>query len=173
MLENNEIYLKSIEREDLKERINWINNINNHEILGFDWPISLAKTEKWFQNQLSDSSKLNFSIFLKDTNKIIGMTGLLNIDIRNLKAEFYVTIGDEKYRGKGFARQIIELVLEYGFLELGLNKIYLTTFEENKKAQKIYEKNNFKLEGILRKDKFHMGQLKNIYVYSILKDEWR
>lgn len=173
MLESKEIYLRMVEKEDLKERVNWINNDENHEFLGFDWPISLSKTEKWFQNQLLDSTKLNFSIFSKDTNTIIGMTGLLNIDIRNLKAEFYVTIGNKNYRGKGFTKQIIEIILEYGFLELGLNKIYLTTFEENKKAQKIYEKNSFKLEGILRKDKFHMGQLKNIYVYSILKDEWR
>lgn len=173
MLESEEIYLRMVEKEDLKERVNWINDDENHEFLGFDWPISLSKTEKWFQNQLLDSTKLNFSIFSKDTNTIIGMTGLLNIDIRNLKAEFYVTIGNKNYRGKGFTKQIIEIILEYGFLELGLNKIYLTTFEENKKAQKIYEKNRFKLEGILRKDKFHMGQLKNIYVYSILRDEWR
>ena len=38
----------------------------------FEWPLSLAKTEKWFQNQLFDNTKMNFSIVDKKSGEKTG-----------------------------------------------------------------------------------------------------
>lgn len=173
MLNGDKVFLKLIEKEDLLKRVEWINDEGNHQKTSFDWPTSVAKTEKWFQNQLLDNSKINFTIFEKKQNRPVGMVGLLNLDRINLKAEFYITIGEKEYRGRGIAKESIELILEYSFNEINLNKIYLTTFESNLAAKNLYKKCNFKYEGTLREEKKHQGILKNIEIYSILKKEWR
>lgn len=65
------------------------------------------------------------------------------------------------------------LVLEYGFFELGLNKIYLYTISNNERARKVYLRNGFVHEGVLRKHYFCNGDYQDLWVMSILKNEWK
>lgn len=172
MLNGKRIFLRLIEKEDLKKRVEWVNNPEIRQTLMFDWPLSLAKTEKWFQDQLSNDTKRNFSIVYKQNNELIGMTGLIDISIRHLRAQFYITIGEVNYHGKRLPDEIIPLVLEYGFIELGLNRIYLYTLNNNEKARQVYIRNGFILEGTLRKHYFCVGDYQDLQVMSVLKNDW-
>lgn len=172
MLHGEKIYVRLLEKEDLPRRVKWVNDEETNATLGFDYPISISKTMSWFQNTVNDSSKINFVIVDINSDKLIGMAGLLGIDYKDSNAEFYITIGEKEYRGLHIPDETISLILEYAFLELGLYKIYLHTFEYNKKAQRVYERNGFIQEGVLRKHKWKHGELRDIVYYSILKDEW-
>lgn len=172
MLKSKTLYLRLLEKQDLPHRVEWINDEENIQTLLFDWPTSLSKTEKWFSNVLMDNSKLNFSIVERDSETLIGMTGLLNIDRINYHAQFYLTIGNKRYRNRRLPDEIIPLVLEYGFIELGLSKIYLHTLPNNEKARVVYERNGFSRDGILRSHVFCRGKLQDLHVQSILKQEW-
>lgn len=172
MLEGRRVYLRLLEKEDLPYRVKWINDEEISKNVSFDWPVSLAKTQTWFQNSLMDKSKVNFSIIDKKSNKLIGMTGLVNINYIHSRGEFYITIGEKDFWGKHLPDEIIPLVLEYGFIELGLNRIYLSTFDHNKRAQKVYKRNGFVYEGRLRNHQFHKGAFRDYLIYSILKEEW-
>lgn len=172
MLQGKKIYLRLLERGDIKKRVEWVNNSDIRQTLMFDWPLSLAKTEKWFQNQLTNETKRNFSILYSENNELIGMTGLIDINIRHLRAQFYITIGEKKYQGKRLTDEIISLVLEYGFIELGLNRIYLYTLNNNERARKVYLRNGFIYEGTLRKHYFCVGDYQDLQVMSILKQDW-
>ncbi len=172
MLNGERIFLRLIEREDLKKRVEWVNNPEIRQTLMFDWPLSLAKTEKWFQDQLINDTKRNFSIVYKENKELIGMTGLLDINIRHLRAQFYLTIGETSYHGKRLPDEIIPLVLEYGFIELGLNRIYLYTLNNNEKARQVYIRNGFELEGTLRSHYFCVGEYQDLQVMSVIKKDW-
>jgi RimJ/RimL family protein N-acetyltransferase len=172
MLENKIIQLRLLEREDLIKRIEWVNNPTISNTLMFEKPLSISKTIKWFENQLLDNSKRNFSIIHKEDEKLIGMTGLIDIDIRHLRAQFYLTIGELDYHGKRLPDEIIPLLLEYGFVELGLNRIYLYTLNNNERARKVYTRNYFKYEGTLRSHYFCVGDYQDLQVMSIIRDEW-
>lgn len=50
---------------------------------------------------------------------VIGITGLRDINIRHLRARFYITIGNKDFWGKHIHDEVIPLILEYGFFELG------------------------------------------------------
>ena len=80
-----------------------------------DYPMGLAKTRQWFLSSLMDSSKLHLSIVDKNSGHLIGMTGLLNISMKHAHAQFYLTIGEAKYRGQGLPDEIIPAVLGHGF----------------------------------------------------------
>ena len=172
MLQAKDIYLRLLEKEDLPLRVKWVNNEEIRENLMFEWPLSLAKTERWFQNQVFDNTKRNFSILEKKTNNVIGMTGLLDISLEHKKAQFYMTIGNKDYWGKRLPDQNIPMVLEYAFEELGLNKVYLYTINTNDRARHVYLRNNFKPEGVLKEHYFCVGKLQDLHVFSILRNEW-
>jgi ribosomal-protein-alanine N-acetyltransferase len=43
----------------------------------------------------------------------------------------------------------------------------------NSASQRIIEKVGFKKEGFLRQNFFMRGELRDCYIYSILRDEWK
>lgn len=172
MLHGKNILLRLLVQEDLKDRVDWINDEENIQTLLFDWPTSYDKTLKWFHNVVHDASKINFSIVDKVSGELIGMTGLLNIDRINHHAQLYITIGNKKYRGRHLPDEIIPLVLEYGFLELELKKIYLYTLPNNSRGRYVYERNGFRQDGILRQQVYCRGRQQDLYVHSILKSEF-
>ena len=172
MFKGKNVYLRLLSQEDLKDRVSWINDEENIQTLLFDWPTSIEKTQKWFSNVVFDNSKVNLSIVDRITDELIGMTGLLNIDRINHHGQLYITIGNKKYRGKHLPDEVIPLVLEYGFTELELKKIYLYTLPNNERARHVYERNGFKQDGILRQQVYCRGKQQDLYVHSILKDEF-
>ncbi len=173
MFDGNSIYLRLIEKEDCVYRTNWVNDEEIRKTLMFDWPLSLSGTEKWFDMQDLDPKKRNFMIISKDSNLPIGITGLIDIDFRHLRGQFYMTIGEKDYWGKRIPDESIPLILNYGFNELGLNRIYLYTLNNNERARKVYERNGFTNEGTLRKHYFCVGEYQDLMVMSVLKDDFK
>lgn len=173
MLKGERVYLRILSQDDLRARVSWINNEENIQTLLFDWPTSYEKTLKWYNNAIFDNKKLHLSIVDKSTDELIGMTGLLNIDRINHHAQLYITIGNKKYRGMHLPDEVIPLVLEYGFSELELKKIYLYTLPNNDRARHVYERNGLRRDGILRQHVYCRGKQQDLYVHSILKNEFK
>lgn len=172
MLKGKRCYLRLLSQADLPNRVEWINDEENIQTLLFDWPTSLEKTTKWYQAVLLDNAKLHFSIVDNQTDTLIGMTGLLNIDRINHIAQLYITIGNKDYRGQRLPDEVIPLVLEYGFTELEMKKIYLYTLPNNERARHVYERSGFQIDGILRQQVYCRGKQQDLYVQSILKEEF-
>ena len=102
----------------------------------------------------------------------VGLIGLLNIDLKSQKAEFYISMGRDDFKRKGIATLSTKMLLSYSFEELMLNKIYLNVDEKNVAACRLYEKTGFSLEGRFVQDLFHRGKLVNRLRYAILKENW-
>lgn len=170
MLPERAIRIRKFEKRDIPKKVEWINNPENNRFLHYDIPLSVEKTEQWFDRHFGEDSRFDAVI---EVNGIpIGTIGLLNIDKKNNKAEYYIAMGETSYKGKGFAREASLLLLKYGFEELGLNRIYLFTEEENIVAQKLFERIGFVKEGILHKDILSHGKFVNRILYGFLKEDW-
>ena len=128
---------------------------------------------KFFTDQ-DDPATLQFTILLKRENDepaIIGRIVLEDI-IADWKAELWrIYIGDPDLRGKGYGRQALELIMEYCFNELNLERLYLDHYTGNPAAY-LYEKLGFKPEGVLRSNCRKDGILYDVHILSMLKDEY-
>jgi len=171
LLNGEKVDLRPVEREDLPERVAWINDEEVHATLTFDVPTSLAKTQRWFDRILTDGSRRDFSIFSKD-GKYIGFAGLVNIDLVAKKAEMYTAIGLLEYRRGGFGTDTYRLLSNYGFVELGMERLYGYQLMNSDGSQRIVEKLGWTREGLLRKDLWAHGKLNDRYIVSILRAEW-
>ncbi|MCR2045369.1 GNAT family N-acetyltransferase [Anaerosalibacter massiliensis] len=172
MLKSDRIYLRLMEERDIPFKVRWINDSDVNATLNFDYPISEIGTRNWLNKAAANSSRKDFIVCLRENDRPIGYGGLLDIDIKNSKAESYMGIGETDCWGKGYAREIRTIILEYAFMQLGLNKVYSYVWEENKKMIKVNERAGFKVDGKLREDVFSHGEYRSRLIMSILKSEY-
>lgn len=76
----------------------------------------------------------------------VGTTFLRDIDYDNKVAEFGIFIGEKDYLSKGVGSKAAKLIVEFGFDQLKLDRIFLRVLANNVRAQKSYEKVGFHLD---------------------------
>lgn len=123
------------------------------------------------QKKWKNKDEAQFGIKDKNTGKIIGMIGLMNLDFKSKKAEVGYWLG-KKYWGKGITNKALRFILKFAFSNLKLNRIYAKVNSMNLPSSKLLEKCNFKLEGRLRKDGKFKGKWDDLLIFRILKDEF-
>ena len=69
--------------------------------------------------------------------------------------------------------EAVKLILEYGFNNIGLERISANTLEQNKATQRVLEKLGFTLEGTERKAVYFAGKKWDRLNYAILKEEFK
>ncbi len=70
------------------------------------------------------------------------------------------------FRGRGLATKAVKIVIDYGFNKLKLIRISGMCRTFNKASARVMEKAGFKLEGILRKNKFKDGKYLDDMVWA-------
>ena len=105
--------------------------------------------------------------------KYIGHCCLTGIEDRHGNARLEILIGDRDYWGKGYGRETVGLLLDYGFRQLGLRSIELTTHEENERALRCFRSCGFIEECRPRKEFWYNGAYIDRVKMSILRDEWQ
>jgi diamine N-acetyltransferase len=165
-----EIKIRRFQKEDIPYKVRWINNSKNNKYLHYDLPLREDKTLLWFDSIKDSGDRADYTITLND--EPVGIIGLINIDSKNRKAEYYITLGGVEYRGKGIATIASKLLINEAFNTYNLNKIYLYTEVENISAQKLFERIGFVKEGLLREDIIYNGGKVDRFVYGLLADEY-
>ena len=172
LLRGKEICLRLVEQSDLGLLVQWRNRPEVWKHFFNTFPLSETTQNMWFQNLLQSSEKKLFMI-CTNKNKPIGTIGLDHIDFKNQSAEYgNVLIGEESFRGKGFALEATHLLLDYSFNYLNIHRIYLFCYSDNQKAISLYEKCGFVKEGVLRQAHFSNGQFRDLILMAILRDEY-
>ncbi len=92
--------------------------------------------EKELLEKLSKEGN-NFAIVDIEGDRLIGNCSLMDINHINRTAELGIFIRDKDYWSKGFGREAINLLLDYGFNLLNLNNILLKVYSFNKKGNKL------------------------------------
>lgn len=170
ILETERLLLKPIEVEDLTYLLNlrWLRAVSSFIIHD---PISQKKQLDWFNNL--KPTDLALSIFLKEDTglKIIGTVGLFDVNTRHQRASWRLRI-DPEHQGKGYATEAANLILDYGFNTLNLNKITSDSFADNQPILNLTAKLGFKQEGLLMDHYFHQGTFRNAVVLSLLRKDF-
>ena len=100
---------------------------------------------------------------------VIGQLAIKNIDWTIPKAELGYFI-DQAHEGKGIVTEALQIVIQYAFADLKMNKLFLRTLVGNVGSQKVAEKNGFIKEGILRKEfKSGNNKLEDVVYYGLLR----
>ena len=121
-------------------------------------------------NNQDDSQKYTWSIFLKDTDTVIGQITCQpkENEIENIRdIGWYI---DPKYQGNGYATEAAETMLDFMFNEVGIKEIKTSAAEINPASWKIMEKLGFKYLGNKKSTYFCNDEILNLKEYCCNKE---
>lgn len=124
-------------------------------------------------NQFKNDLAIPFIILDKRTNTYAGSTrfGMINPKYKVLHIGW--TWLGKIHQGTGLNTAIKDLMINYAFNKMDMEKIEFRIDERNLKSRKAVEKLNAKLEGILREDTLMQdGFKRSTCCYGLLKREW-
>jgi RimJ/RimL family protein N-acetyltransferase len=172
-IEGSRVYLSPVYMEDAPTYVRWLNDpeisiyLNTFSMnIGVEW-------EKEFLAQSLREQRAEFGIRLGADDRLIGNCGIINIDQINRKAEIGIFIGERELLGRGYGREAVMLLLDYGFNILNLNNIYLRPYAFNERAIRCYQACGFKVAGRLREAKIINGQKYDEVWLDILAGEFK
>ena len=133
----------------------------------FPHPYHLKDAYEFYQLVKEEKPPRTFVIEFKgEFCGIIGLT--LKSDIYRHSADLGYWIG-ESFWGQGITTKAIQLMVQYAFGELALQRLAANVFEYNAVSMKVLEKNGFVSEGILKNGAIKDQQLIDLYLYGITK----
>lgn len=108
-----------------------------------------------------------FTIVVRDSGRLIGHASLRPDNARR-KATVGLWIG-QPYQGQGFGTEVIQRLLDYGFFWMRLEKMQASVFVGNLPSRRIFEKNDFSLEGTVREAVRKRGKPIDEWVFGMVR----
>lgn len=174
MLQGERIWLRPIEERDLEAYRRACTDRDIASLAGFPYPMSETNLRRWFE-QISvqhGSDAFYFTICRAGEDAFIGTVVLWHMDQVNGSAEISMFIGDKELWGQGYGTEALNALVDFGFGELPLERIWLKVYAHNPRAQKTYLKAGFVTEGVMRHARRHRGGFSDSILMSQLRDEW-
>jgi len=167
LIEGKNVNLRIMEKEDIPLFAEWA---NKPEVLGEYNPLqqmSRTEAEKIFESPLEVKP---FFIQKKDGSRIGCIWHFTNLLPRQLEIGYFLVPSE---RRKGHCTEALKIMVDYLFLSRNIVRIQAHVDVKNAASQKVLEKAGFQREGTMRKCFFNRGELRDYYLYSILREEWK
>jgi ribosomal-protein-alanine N-acetyltransferase len=131
--------------------------------------LRFAIEERTFEG---DEASWIWAIVLRGAaDRPIGSIGLHIKRWRHGRASAGYAIGRPHW-GQGYTAEALRRVLEFGFGELGLNRIEALHYLGNDASGRVMQKAGMQYEGVLRNYHFCKGEYRDAKIYAILRRDW-
>lgn len=170
VLETKQLILREITEDDAKDLFI---NFSSTEVMKHYGSEPMKDIEEArglihsFQKGFNENIGIRWGIQLKNKKSLIGTVGFHAVSSKHSRAEIGYEL-NQRYWGKGLAREAIGKAVEYGLKEMELKRIGAIVFLENRPSNELLLKLGFQREGVLRKYMVQNGVSYDTYVYSLL-----
>jgi diamine N-acetyltransferase len=152
---------------------------NDFSARASEWPPSavpwtLEQTETWYDKgaRTTADERINFTIYLRESQRPIGTTCLYDLDLAAQTARFGIGIGAAADRGQGYGTEAARLTLDYAFTVLGLHNVALSVMAYNVAGLRAYARAGFQEFGRRREAAPYLGQRYDIVYMDCLAREF-
>jgi RimJ/RimL family protein N-acetyltransferase len=155
------VCLRAYKEDDIPVAVEMINDRELKKLLVTDIPFPFTpwEEEEWIKSQkTSTNGEYNFAIEDIESKKYIGGCGIQKVNWLARTATVGIMIGNKEYWGKGYGTDAMKVLLDFIFNNMNINKVKLSVFSFNTRAQKSYEKCGFVVEGVLKEELFKDGK---------------
>jgi RimJ/RimL family protein N-acetyltransferase len=139
-------------------------------------PNSKEDTENFMKRVIAsqkEEPRMNFelAVTLKEENTLIGGGRISASDARHREG-FIGYVLNRGFWGQGYATELAQALLAYGFDKLGLHRIYATCDIDNMGSAHVLEKIGMRREGVLREYRLQGENWRDQFLYAVLDHEW-
>lgn len=148
-LSSNQIYLRALEPTDLDFLYALENDVSLWHVSNSVAPYSLFVLKQYLENAALDIytvKQLRLVICIKD-HVAIGAIDLFEFDPLHQRAGIGIVLAGP-YRGKGYAAEALELILNYCKHTLQLHQVYCSITATNQASINLFVKSGFEKVGI-------------------------
>ena len=115
--------------------------------------------------------KCQLAVVLKASGQLIGNCGIRQAAAGAREADIGYELSPAHW-GHGCATEAARAIVQFGFAELGVHRIWAWCIADNVASARLLERIGLKLEGRLRDKEYFKGRWWDTLMYGILKDEW-
>jgi ribosomal-protein-serine acetyltransferase len=153
-----ELYeLINVNRTYLRQWMPWLDSTNN-----------AADSENFIRSTLQQfANNDGFAAAIYDKDRIVGIVGLNWIDKDNRIGYIGYWLA-ESYQGKGIMTSSCQMLIDYAFKTLKLNRLVITCATENHRSRAIPLRLGFIHEGIARDREWLYDHFVDHDIYSLL-----
>jgi RimJ/RimL family protein N-acetyltransferase len=174
LLRAERVWLRPVEERDLPA---WAAAIDDTEVgglAGHGMPTSVAELRDRLQRSAEAARRgqeYAFTVCELGDDQFIGEIRLKDVNLVFGSAELGIVM-DHDHIGAGWGTDAQRALLRFAFVNLGLQRVYLTVYVSNERAIRSYEKLGFQREGVMRSSWRGPRGLEDTLLMAILRDEW-
>ncbi len=172
--ESSRLFYRPFEKPDAKAIHTFLQDKDIADnTLTIPYPYEAGMAEEWISTheERFEQGDYVYAVILKNEKQLIGAIDFI-VDEEYQHANVGYWLG-KPYWGKGYGTEMLSRMIQFGFEDLNLHRIYGEYFDFNLASSRIMEKNGMRYEGRLRDHKLKGGQFLSANVRGILKDEWK
>jgi len=146
VLENKTISLRAPEPGDLDLLYLWENDTSIWRISGTLAPFSRSVLKMYLDHagkDIYEVKQLRLIIQLQENHRPVGAIDLFDFDPHHHRAGVGILVADPSDRRKGYAREALETLMEYGFGILNLHQLYCNIQAGNEASIALFQQAGF------------------------------
>lgn len=171
MLEGDRVRLRALEPSDADEVWRWHQDHEFHVLDGWVYPSPRSQIAELIERVSAPSYSGVWLGIETESGELIGYTNLKRASEEHHSADFGIAIEREHWDG-GYGTDAVRTMLRFGFTQMNLHRVALGVMDDNARAQRVYEKCGFVVEGRERESKFRNGAWHDLVRMSILASEF-
>ncbi len=176
MLAGKSTKLRRLEEDDAERIFTYWNDYELRQYLASPLPSSKSNIETLIRTKnaaFDNRTEFFFGIESKDSSELIGFASLESVSwISRHGFVGILCLFSSEFRGKGYGKDAMLLLLDYGFSMLDLHCIVLWVEAFNENAITFYENIGFTRGGLMREMAYRNGKRVDVVVMDILKREF-
>lgn len=170
-----DVFIRALEPGDYEITYQWrLHEPTWDSVVGPKRFVSKETEKRWVEQAIQKHERgeiLRFAICEKETEEMLGLLSVTEIDNHN-RSFRTGSIVSPVSRGKGLIGKGRELVFRYMFDEIGMERVWAIVLDDNISNQGALEKFGYIKEGVMRRAAFKKGKYRDLFVYSMLKEEF-
>ena len=170
-LKGQKVRLRAVEPSDAKLIFEWENNEQNWQLSQTLVPFSMHTINQYVETAHKDifeNKQLRLMIVDLQSEKTIGSIDLFDFDAYNLKAGVGVLINDASDRKQGFAKESLELLINYSKDVLMLKQLYCNIGVHNLASISLFESCDFIKTGTKKNwERISSNQWEDIFFFQL------
>jgi diamine N-acetyltransferase len=173
MLENKIIKLRALEPDDADILYKWENNTDVWKVSNTFVPISLHNIKTYIKHSHLDIfqlKELRLMITVKQNNLPVGTVDLFDFDAFHKRAGIGILIADTENRKQGYAKETLQIIINYAFNYLKLHQLYCNISADNIDSLKLFERAGFKITGTKKDWETHNNSYIDVYFLQLIND---
>lgn len=168
------VYLSPLNKEDAEIYTKWMNDRSVTDGLHLTVNVySTSDEEKFIEGTNKREDVRDFAIVSLENDELLGNCNICKINYIDRTATLGIFIGEEENRNKGYGKEVLNLLLDYGFRILNLHNIDLKVFSFNERAIACYKSIGFKEYGRRHACYFLDGKYHDEIFMEMLEGDYR